>query len=90
MTIKASDIATFLESSVNGEDIVVNGPASLKSASMGCLVFANTRSNATLLALKGLEGICALVVKEFHGHLSCSYIIAVSYTHLTLPTILLV
>ena len=75
MTTKASGIAAFLASPLNGKDIVVNARASLQSASIGCLIFANVYSDATRLALKGLEGVCALVVEEFRGKLSCAYII---------------
>ena len=75
MTTKASDIAAFLALPLNGPDIVINAPSSLRSASMGSLVFANTYSDATRDALEGLESICALVGKEFHGNLPCSYII---------------
>ena len=75
MTTKASDIAAFLALPLNGPDIVINAPSSLRSASMGSLVFANTYSDATLDALEGLESICALVGEEFRGYLPCSYII---------------
>ena len=75
MITKASDIAVFLKSPLYGSDIVIRVPASLKSASMNCLVFANTYSDATILELSKNKDVCALVVEEYHKKLSCSYII---------------
>ena len=75
MTTKASDIAAFLALTLHGPDIAINAPSSLRSASMGSLVFANTYSDATRDALEGFESICALVGEEFRGTLQCSYII---------------
>ena len=75
ITTKASDIAAFLPSPLNGEDIVVNAPPLLQSAFISFLIFANTYSETTLLALKRLEGFCALVIERFRVNLSCSCIV---------------
>ena len=72
MTIKASEFAAFLGSSRSGSDIVVNAPTSLRSASVGSLIFANTCSEATRLVIEGLEDVNAFVVEEFRGKIPCS------------------
>lgn len=76
MAVRAHEIAAYLGKDLNGMDRDVIKPCSLNNCIEGGLVFLTKYSESMLSMLSEQENITAIVTPEYHGKLSCSYILS--------------
>ena len=76
MAVRAKEIATYLGKDLYGADCDVIKPCSLNNHCEGGLVFLKKYNESMLNILSEQENITAIVTPEYHGKLSCSYVIS--------------
>ena len=76
MTVRAKEIAAYLGKELHGADRNVIKPCSLNNHCEGGLVFLKKYNESMLSILSEQENITAIVTPEYHGNLSCSYVIS--------------
>jgi UDP-3-O-[3-hydroxymyristoyl] glucosamine N-acyltransferase len=76
MAVRAHEIAAYLGKDLNGMDRDVIKPCSLNNCIEGGLVFLTKYSESMLSMLSEQENITAMVVPEYYGKLSCTYVIS--------------
>ncbi|HBQ25584.1 MAG TPA: transferase [Syntrophomonas sp.] len=76
MAVRAMKIATYLGKDLYGVDRGVIKPCSLNNYCEGGLVFLKKYNESMLSILSEQENITAIVTPEYHGKLSCSYVIS--------------
>lgn len=76
MAVRAQEIAAYLGKDLNGADRDVIKPCSLDNYCEGGLVFLKKYNESMLSMLSGQGNITAIVTPQYHGKLSCSYVIS--------------
>lgn len=76
MSVKASQIARFLERPLVGDDVVVIQPRSLDAIGPQSLIFTTRFSDEILESINSAADIAVIASKEFEGRLSVSHIIS--------------
>ena len=76
MGVRAIEIASYLEKELNGEDRNVIKPCSLNKTIDGGLVFVKKYNENMLSQLLGHQNITAIVLPEYEGKLTNSYILS--------------
>jgi UDP-3-O-[3-hydroxymyristoyl] glucosamine N-acyltransferase len=76
MAVRAKEIAAYLGKELHGADRDVIKPCSLNNRCEGGLVFLKKYNESMLSILSEQENITAIVTPEYHGNLSCSYVIS--------------
>jgi len=74
--VRASKIAEFLDKKLQGPDIEVERPCSIKNLQPKCITFAKKFSNDILESLVGNDQCLALVTKEYEGKINCAHIVS--------------
>jgi len=76
MFVSANEIAAYLGKKLFGADRNIIKPCSLNNYCEGGLVFFKKYSESMLSIIAEQENITAIVTPEYHGKLSCSYVIS--------------
>lgn len=76
MAVRAQEIASYLGKELYGVDRDVIKPCSLNNYCEGGLVFLKKYNESMLSILFEQENITAIVTPEYHGKISCSYVIS--------------
>jgi UDP-3-O-[3-hydroxymyristoyl] glucosamine N-acyltransferase len=76
MAVRALKISKYLGRELYGKDRDVIKPCSLDNCCDGGLVFLKKYDERMLSILSGWQNITAIVTLEYHGKLSCSYVIS--------------
>jgi len=76
MAVRAQEIAVYLGKDLNGMDRDVIKPCSLNNCIEGGLVFLKKYNESILSILSEHKNITAIVTPEYHGKISCSYVIS--------------
>lgn len=76
MAVRAKEIAAYLGKELHGADRDVIKPCSLNNRCEGGLVFLKKYNESMLSMLSGQGNITAIVTPQYHGKLSCSYVIS--------------
>lgn len=76
MGVRAVDVAAFLRKDLHGRDRDVIKPCSFNRICDGGLIFLKKYDENILATISQLENVTAIVTREYHGKLDCSYIIS--------------
>jgi UDP-3-O-[3-hydroxymyristoyl] glucosamine N-acyltransferase LpxD len=74
VTIRASDIAKFLNAPLKGPELELRGPKSLVSADRNTVVFMSKATDVAIDRINGIEAILCITTNPISDRLSCSVI----------------
>lgn len=78
MAVRALEIATYLGKELYGVDRDVIRPCSLNNCCDGGLVFLKKYDDSMMSSISDWQNVTAIVTPEYHGKLSCSYVISMN------------